>query len=544
MRDRRRAPAHVAYKPPRQRRILPVLFLVIALMCLALALTDGRGPKVPPQARAQVAASPAAATWGPTRDEVALAVAYVDRMSLEQQAGQVIVASYRGTGAPLAGLRRLHLGGVIANTGNITSARQIKAVNARLAKEFERRGYPGFVAVDQEGGLVARVRGTATRWPTFMATGAADRPELTEQVAAANGRELGNLGFTVNLAPVADVTTGSGDPTIGTRSAGGRPALVARQVVAYANGLQSVGILPVVKHFPGHGSVGTDSHRGLPVQGKSAKALAASDLVPFREAVNQGVPAMMTAHVALRTESASVPASLSSAITTGLLRERLGFGGLVVTDALDMAAITQHHSSGDATVRALKAGADVILMPADVTRARAAIIHAVRRGDLPRTRLVQAASRMIATLLHARADGVETAPPGTGHNLSTRLSRAAITSVAGPCHGRLVGRAVNLEGPASLRHMLKHALRGGGLRYGSGTHVVLLPYGARAPKKAGVVVALDRPGVLAETKAKVKLATYGDSPGSIRALADVLLGRATAPGRLPVAVPGLARQGC
>src|SRR4029079_12058843 len=186
--------------------------------------------------------------------------------------------------------RNLHLGGVIANSGNITSAKQIKAVNARLAREFARRSYPGFVAGDKECVRLARVRRPATRWPTFMATGAADRPGLTEEEARANGRELANLGFTVDLAPVADVTTGSGDPTIGTRSVGGRPALVARHVVAYAAGLQSVGIPPVVKHFPGHGSVGTDSDRALPVQNRSRSALFASDLVPFRAAVEHGVP--------------------------------------------------------------------------------------------------------------------------------------------------------------------------------------------------------------------------------------------------------------
>lgn len=521
-----------------------MFFLVVALLCLALALSAGPRATAPPQVRAKVVASPASASWGPTRDEVALAAAYVDRMSLRQQAGQVIVAKYRGTGAPVRALRTLHLGGVIANTGNIASAKQIKAVNARLAREFARRSYPGFVAVDQEGGLVARVRGTATRWPTFMATGAADRPGLTEEVAGANGRELANLGFTVDLAPVADVTTGSGDPTIGTRSVGGRPALAARHVVAYAAGLQSAGILPVVKHFPGHGSVGTDSHRALPVQNRSRATLLASDLVPFREAVEHGVPAVMTGHIALRSENPSVPASLSSALTTGLLRDQLGFGGLVVTDALDMGAVTRHHSPGAASVRALRAGADVLLMPADARRARDGIVHAVRAGDLPRTRLVQAASRMIATLLHARAGGVETAAPGAGTKLSLQLSRAAMTSVSGPCSGRLVGKAVRLHGPVSLRDALKRDLRGSGLRYGKGTVVALVPAGARAPRKAGVVVALDRPGVLAGTRATVRLATFGDGPGSIRALADVLLGRDRAPGRLPVTVPGLSRQGC
>ena len=195
-------------------------------------------------------------------------------------------------------------------------------------------------------------------------------------------------------------------------------------------------------------------------------------------------------------------------------------------------------------MRALRAGADVLLMPADARRARDGIVHAVRAGDLPRARLVQAASRMIATLLHARADGVDTAPPGAGTKLSLQLSRAAMTSVSGPCSGPLVGKAVRLHGPASLRKALQRDLRGSGLRYGRGTVVVLLPAGARAPSKAGVVVALDRPGVLAGTTSRVRLATFGDGPGSVRALADVLLGRDRAPGRLPVTVPGLRRQGC
>ena len=136
---------------------------------------------------------------------------------------------------------------------------------------------------------------------------------------------------------------------------------------------------------------------------------------------------------------------------------------------------------------------------------------------------------------------IETAPPGAGTKLSLQLSRAAITSVSGPCSGRLMGRAVRLHGPASLREVLKRDLRGSGLRYGKGTSVVLVPAGARAPRRAGVAVALDRPEILAGTAARVRLATFGDGPGS---LADVLLGRARAPGRLPVTVPGLMRQGC
>lgn len=518
---------------------------MVALLCVGLAFAgESRNTPRPPQIRAQIADSPTSTTWGPTRDEVALAAAYVDQMTLPEQAGQVIVASYRGTAAPTAQVRRLHLGGVIADSANIATIRQIRAVNRALGAEYQQRGYPGFLAVDQEGGTVARVKGYATRWPSFMAAGAADDPALTRDVATASGGELVGLGFTVDLAPDADVTVGSQDPAIGTRSAGGSPALVARHVMAFARGLEDAGIVPVIKHFPGHGSVATDSHRGLPVQRKTPEALLTSDLVPFRDAIDDGVPAVMTGHIAVRADDPGVPASLSAKVTTGLLRDQLGFGGLVVTDALDMAAVTGHYSESTAVVKALTAGADVVLMPRDPRHARDSIVHAVRTGDLSRTRLTQAATRMLATLIHAEAQRSKPTTPGSGADVSLRLSRAALTSVAGPCHGRLVRIHVRVYGPGGLRRAFKHDGRRVGLGFGKGPKVYLVPYGARAPKKADVVVALDRPSVLGATQARVRLATYGDTDASIRALVDVLVGHAEAPGRLPVAVPGVSRRGC
>ena len=541
----RRPPAHAAYRPPRRSRALPVAFLVVALLCVGLAFAgESRTTPTPPQIHAQVVDSPTRTTWGPTRDEVALAVAYVDQMSLPEQAGQVIVASYRGTGAPTAEVRRLHLGGVIAGTANIGSLRQIREVNRQLAAEYARRGYPGFLSVDQEGGTVARVTRYATRWPSFMAAGAADDTDLTRKVAAASGGELAGLGFTVDLAPDADVTAGDRDPAIGTRSAGGSPALVARHVVAFARGLADAGIVPVLKHFPGHGSVSTDSHRGLPVQRKTQEALLTSDLVPFQDAIGDGIPAVMTGHIAVLSEDPGVPASLSAKVTTGLLRDQLGFGGLVVTDALDMTAVTARYPDAQAVVQALASGADVVLMPRDPRRARDSIVRAVRSGDLSRNRLSQAAARMLATLIHTKAQGSRPTAPGSGAALSLRLSRAALTSVSGPCSGRLVRKHVRVYGPDALRRAFKRDGHRVGLRFGKGPKVYLVPYGARAPRKADVVVALDRPGVLGRTRARVRLATYGDTDASIRALVDVLVGHARAPGRLPVAVPGVPRRGC
>jgi beta-N-acetylhexosaminidase len=522
-----------------------VFFVVVAFLCLAFALTAGPRTSAPPQVRAKVVSSPASASWGPTRDEVALAAAYVDRMSLKQQAGQVIVAKYRGTGAPLRVLRTLHLGGVIANTGNIASTKQTRIVNARLAREFARRGYPGFVAVDQEGGLVARVRGTATRWPTFMATGAADRPGLTEEVARANGRELANLGFTVDLAPVADVTTGSGDPTIGTRSAGGRPALVARHVVAYAAGLQSAGILPVVKHFPGHGSVGTDSHRALPVQNRSRATLLASDLVPFREAVEHGVPAVMTGHIALRSENPSVPASLSSALTTGLLRDQLGFGGLVVTDALDMgaghAAPLARRRLGSGAAGRCRRGPDAGRRTSGTGRDRArrprgrpapGASRAGRRAD-DRDPAARARRRCRDGAARCRHEALPAAVAGRGD--------VRLRTVLGAPGGQ--GGPATRTGVAAQGAQARPARVGRALRQGHGRGA----WSRRAPARRGRPASWWPSTVPGSLRARGPGCGWRPSatvPGRSVPLPTCCSAATGLPGRLPVTVPGLWRQGC
>ena len=225
--------------------------------------------------------------WGPTRRQLDRAARAVRDLSLEQLAGQTIVARYDGTAAPTALVRDLHLGGVVVFSDNIGSTDQIRDVNEQLRREV-RRDWPLWVSVDQEGGVVQRVEGRATRFPAFMSAGAADEADLTRAAAAAMGAELRGLGFNVDFAPIADVTTGPDDPTIGSRSAGSDPALVARHARAAASGLQGAGVLPVVKHFPGHGSVAADSHETLPVQTRTQAQLAERDLVPFREAVAAG----------------------------------------------------------------------------------------------------------------------------------------------------------------------------------------------------------------------------------------------------------------
>ena len=491
---------------------------------------------------------PVPAGWGPTDAEIARARTYVGRLSLRERAGQVIVASYSGTGAPTALVNRLHLGGVIPFSSNVTSAGQIARANRTLQKGVH-RPWPVLVGVDQEGGRVARVTAGATSFPAFMSAGAAGDPALTRSAYAASGGELRAMGFNVDFAPDADVTSGPDDPAIGARSAGSAPARVADHAVAAMKGFASSGLVPVLKHFPGHGSVTTDSHVGLPVQRKSLKQLENSDLVPFRTGLAADASAVMVGHLDVRALDPGMPSSLSHAAVTGLLRERMGFRGVAFTDSLQMGAVAQRFGSAAASVRALKAGEDVVLMPPDPRVARDGLVAAVRDGRLDQARLDQAATRMVALMLHQKASAARPRAPGSSGTVSRRLSTAALTSVSGPCRGRLVGRRVKVSGPASAVARFRAAASAAGLpvvrkKTAKGTTVRLVGYPSRAVR-GDVVVAMDTPYVLGRSAARrSRLATFGETPGAMSALVSVLLGRSSAPGHLPVPVAGVPRSGC
>lgn len=539
--------------------------------------------------------------WGPDLAGLDRAARIVGRMRLPDLAGQVIVAQWRGTRAPVRLVRDLHLGGVIAFADNVASADQVRAVNTALTQRA-RRPWPLFLGVDQEGGVVERLRGAATRFPAFMSAGAARNAVLTRSSYAALAAELGGLGFTVDFAPDADVTSGPGDPTIGSRAASSDPLVVAEHVTAAAMGFAARGVVPVVKHFPGHGSVPDDSHLTLPVQHRSRAELEKVELVPFAAAVGAGLPAVMVGHLDVRAVDPRRPSSLSRKVVTGLLRRDLGFEGLVVTDSLSMAGVTRGRTTAGIAVGAMRAGADVLLMPASPRVARDALVRAVRRGELPRRRLEQAAARQIALLSHVaggrgRSKG---SAPGSAKGASRALSAAAVTVVAGPCQGPLVDSVVHPYGdpaavaafstaavaagitvlqrrtpPARLtrvapeperkakerrRHFRKRLRRWERredrrerrldrweareeARLAAGTAIGFSGY-RDAPVDGAVAVATDSPWVLGAVTAPVRIATYGDTPGAMSVLVEVLLGRASAPGKLPVRVAGVERTGC
>ncbi len=324
----------------------------------------------------------------------------------------MIVARYTGTGSPTALVARYHLGGVIVMDDNVVSVDQVAASNTSLqASSATRHAWPLVVAVDQEGGIVARLGAPMTQFPTLVSQGAAGSRRLARRVAAASGQELRAAGFTMVFAPDADVTIGPSDPTIGSRSAGGDAVRVAAIVSAATTGYLSSGIVPVLKHFPGHGSLTSNSHGTLPVQTAPLDQLRRRDFVPFARGVRAGAPAVMLGHLALQHVDPGVPADLSGP-DVHLLSSELGFSGLVTTDALEMAAVTQHYGSGSAVVAAL---------------------DGLRDGSLSRLRLEDAAARISALMTgEAHEKPVPVTVIGSHRALSKRLSSAAATVVQGP----------------------------------------------------------------------------------------------------------------
>ncbi len=272
--------------------------------------------------------------------------------------------SFSGTKPPLAQLETLRPAGFILFPDNAESFAQTRALTRQLRA---RAGYPLLFGIDQEGGTVSSFRpATGTLFPGNMALGAAGDPALARSVGRALGRELAYAGFNLDFAPVLDVASEPDNPIVGTRSFGSSPAAVGQLGAAFSKGLEDADIASVAKHFPGHGDTKTDSHLELPVVSHSKEVLGRLELPPFLAAVKAGVPAVMSAHVVFSALD-DQPATLSKPVLTKLLRRDLGFRGVVMTDALNMRAITGTVSPGEAAVRSVRAGADLLLLVGDET---------------------------------------------------------------------------------------------------------------------------------------------------------------------------------
>ncbi|HEX2777964.1 MAG TPA: glycoside hydrolase family 3 N-terminal domain-containing protein [Gemmatimonadaceae bacterium] len=338
-----------------------------------------------------------------------------------------------------------------------------------LTKELRTRSrHPLLIAADMERGA-GQAFGGATGVPPLAALAALDDADAVRKAARLTAREARTLGVTWALAPVLDLDVDPANPIVGSRAFGGDPALVAKLGTIWIEACQQEGVLACAKHFPGHGRTVTDSHLERPAIRVTRHELMERDLVPFRAAIKAGVASMMTAHVAFpKLDPAGPPATLSMAIVRVLLRERLGFDGLVVTDALNMRALTSHSTETDAAVAALFAGCDLVLMPTDLDACVAALTEAVADGTLDAELLLRSQRRRLKWAQWA-------APPSDWRRASTfdvasgnDLAERVITAVRGEVGALgatielfVVDDDAGLEG-APPRGTLAASLRGSG----------------------------------------------------------------------------------
>lgn len=368
------------------------------------------------------AAEPAVTSSIPPPTTVPDAVDLVlGRLTLEQKVGQLIVAAVWGTDAIAVGPSDLApnqaigrantpaeivslqgLGGVLYLRRNVDNGAQVAAFSAGLQTAAAPSGIGLLIAVDQEGGRVNRVSEGATRFQS--ARELAGDAIAVRNSAAVTAAEMRAMGVNVVLAPVADITD-SHDGIIGDRSYGGDPNLVAEMVAASVDGLQAgdgtnPGAAAAVKHWPGHGATEVDSHHGLPVIAVDEPTWRARERVPFAAAVAAGVDVVLVGHLALPgIDPSGEPATVSPILIDGYLRGDLGFQGVIMTDALDMGAVAGY-DRGELVVRAITAGADVLLAPPDVQLAREALINAVNAGRLTVERIDASVERILRLKLH------------------------------------------------------------------------------------------------------------------------------------------------
>jgi beta-N-acetylhexosaminidase len=421
------------------------------------------------------------------------------------------------------------------------------------------------IAIDEEGGDVTRVTyWSGSPYPGNAALGAVDDPDLTMRVHAAIGAGLAALGINVDLAPCVDVLVTPDNPAIGTRAFGSDPALVSRHAAAAVTGLQSAGVAACAKHFPGHGSTRTDTHEAIATISGDLADLRRRDLPPFRAAIAAGTAAVMPGHLLLPELTGDLPASLSAAAMTGLLRGELGFTGVIISDALEMRAVSDPFGIPEAAVMAVTAGADLLCLGRDTSQevyqaVTAALSDAVRAGRLPGRRLEDAADRVtamrawLATEAAGRpaADGARPAQDGAQVGLSAARRALRLTGarpvVADPVIIEVVPRENVAIGqaawglgpwgrPGSIRRFPAHGIAAEALDAAAGRSLVMVVRDAHCSENTRALltaVLAERPdAVVVEMglpvwqppagSCQAYLATYGASRANAQAAAEIL----------------------
>ncbi len=518
-----------------------------------------------------------------------------DVLTLEQKVGQLCYAlHYQQPDVVQQMVDEGKIGGVYLNAPDFESPSQTAALINRLQ---EQAPIPLLVSADFEAGAGRFLPG-ATNLPALMALGATRSQELAREHGRVTAIEARAVGVNHVFGPVADVNVNPNNPIINIRAFGGDPELVSDLARAWIDGCQREGVLACAKHFPGHGDTSIDTHLDLPRVAHELERMRRVELAPFRASIEQGVASIMTAHIGFPAlDPSGLPATLSQPVLTGLLRQRMGFGGLIVTDAMDMYAISRLFGPGEASVLAVLAGADLVLTTQPAI-CFGALLDAARSGRLSDERLSSSVVRILAAKRRiglfqrrdvdpGRAD-VACADPAHG-DLARRIAEAAFTRNSGelarPNDAPWLILAPDFRRPtgSSILHDVARLLRTGALpgakllrvsddpsdseidsvmsERGDARGATLLsvalarPYepassGASAGQVALVrrlseripvsVVCLGSPYPLAAfTSAVARGCSYGAEPAAVHAALEVLAGRLSPHGRLPVEVPGI-----
>ncbi|MFI0820533.1 glycoside hydrolase family 3 protein [Streptomyces sp. NPDC021098] len=412
------------HQPTSRRTLLAAATAAVATACSPRTLSS---PEPEKSASASTSATQASASAAPSRSAAARrsdrdrdrASALLGRMTLDQKIGQLFVLSVYGhsatapdpadaaanrkkygVGSAAELVAKYHLGGIMYTewANNVRGPRQIADLSNGLQKAAldGSAGVPLLLSTDQEHGMVARIGAPATLLPGAMALGAGGSVPDVRKAARVAGAELAALGIRQDYAPDADVNVDPANPVIGIRSFGADPKAVARLVAAQVEGYQGAGVAATAKHFPGHGDTSVDSHVGLPTITHSRKEWERLDAPPFRAAIAAGIDSVMTAHLLFPAlDPADDPATLSRPIITGVLRDELGYDGVVITDSLGMQGVREKYGDGRVPVLALKAGVDQLLTPPDLPAAWNGVRTAVRKGEISEVRLDASVLRIL-----------------------------------------------------------------------------------------------------------------------------------------------------
>ncbi|MBR2717651.1 MAG: glycoside hydrolase family 3 protein [Oscillospiraceae bacterium] len=391
-----------------KRGLAALLSALLLLSCWGCGSSQTEQPDSDPEAAAQ-ALTPEEEAAAELDRRIRQAL---ETMPLEDKVAQLFILTpedLTGVAAAVnagettrAAIHQYPVGGFIYMDRNLQNADQVRAMLSGTAVySLQRVGLLPFLCVDEEGGTVSRIGGSGRfdvpRIGDMWEVGAAGTEEAARAIGGTMGGYLRDLGFNVDFAPVADVLSNPENTVVKKRAFSSDPARVSSLALALSEGLESQGVLSVFKHFPGHGATAEDTHTGFASTGKTLAELEACELIPFRDAIRAGCSMIMVAHISLPGVTGNdTPASLSPEITDGLLRQKLGYDGLVVTDALSMGAITSRYDSAQAAVMAIQAGADLLMTPKDFQAAYQGVLDAVNAGEISTARIDRSVARILA----------------------------------------------------------------------------------------------------------------------------------------------------